>query len=56
MKNNWHKDPYLYDDVPVLKNIPGVKAGKIRGDEKNGNAGQVFGERHRIPDCPAGSF
>ena len=25
MKSNWSKDPYLFDDVPVLKNIPGVK-------------------------------
>ena len=25
MKDDWSKDPYLYEDVPVLRNIPGVK-------------------------------
>ena len=25
MKDDWGKDPYLYEDVPVLRNIPGVK-------------------------------
>lgn len=25
MRNSWEKDPYLYKDAPVLRNIPGVK-------------------------------
>ena len=41
MKNNWHKDPYLYDDVPVLKNIPGVKTSE---ELKRIEAGQNINE------------
>ena len=46
MKNNWHKDPYLYDDVPVLKNIPGVKTSeelkRIEGDLTRMTMGIVY--------------
>jgi len=36
MSSNWKKDPYLYEDVPLLRNIPGVKTSeelkRIEGD------------------------
>lgn len=36
MRNSWTLDPYLYEDVPVLRNIPGAKTSEelkaIEGD------------------------
>ena len=50
MKNNWHKDPYLYDDVPVLKNIPGVKTSeelkRIEGDLTRMTMGIVYAQEY----------
>lgn len=50
MKRNWHKDPYLYDDVPVLKNIPGVKTSeelkRIEGDLTQMTMGIVYAQEY----------
>ena len=50
MKNSWHKDPYLYDDVPVLKNIPGVKNSeelkRIEGDLTRMTMGIVYAQEY----------
>ena len=50
MKNNWNKDPYLYDDVPVLKNIPGVKNAeelkRIEGDITKMTMGIVYAQEY----------
>lgn len=50
MKNNWSKDPYLYDDVPVLKNIPGAKNAeelkKIEGDITKMTIGIAYAQEY----------
>ena len=50
MKNDWHKDPYLYDDAPVLKNIPGVRTGeelkRIEGDLTRMTMGIVYAQQY----------
>lgn len=49
---NYHhaKDPYLYDDVPVLKNIPGVKTSeelkRIEGDLTRMTMGIVYAREY----------
>ena len=52
MKNNRNKDPYLYEDVPVLKNIPGVKTSeelkRIEGDLTRMTMGVVYREQSGI--------
>ena len=50
MKNNWRQDPYLYEDVPVLKNIPGVKTSeelkRIEGDLTRMTMGIVYAQEY----------
>ena len=48
MKDDWGKDPYLYEDVPVLRNIPGVKNDgelkRIEGDLTKMTMGIVYAQ------------
>lgn len=48
MDNNRNKDPYLYDDVDVLRNIPGVKTAeelkRIEGDLTKLTMGIVYAQ------------
>lgn len=50
MESNWRKDPYLYDDVPVLKNIPGVKTSeelkRIEGDLTKMTMGIAYAQEY----------
>ena len=50
MKSNWSKDPYLFDDVPVLKNIPGVKTSEalkqIEGDITKMTMGIAYAQEY----------
>ena len=50
MKPSHHKDPYLYEDVPVLKNIPGVKDSeelkRIEGDLTRMSMGVVYAREY----------
>lgn len=50
MKNNWSKDPYLYEDVPVLRNIPGVKDSdslkRIEGDITKMTMGIAYAQEY----------
>lgn len=50
MKYSQRKDPYLYDDVPVLKNIPGVKdpeeLKRIEGDITRMTMGIAYAQEY----------
>jgi len=50
MKSDWSKDPYLFDDVPVLKNIPGVKTSEalkqIEGDITKMTMGIAYAQEY----------
>lgn len=51
MKTPLRQDPYLYEDVPVLKNIPGVKDAdelkRIEGDLTGMTMGIVYAQGYR---------
>ena len=50
MKNDWGKDPYLYNDVPVLKNIPGARSSEelkqIEGDITKMTMGIAYAQEY----------
>lgn len=50
MKNNWHKDHTSMKDVPVLKNIPGVKTSeelkRIEGNLTQMTMGVVYAQEY----------
>lgn len=50
MARDWRKDPYLYEDVPVLRNIPGEKdkdrLKQIEGDITKMTMGIVYAQEY----------
>lgn len=50
MRINWTKGPYLYEDIPVLKNIPGVKNSeelkRIEGDLTKMTMGIAYAQEY----------
>lgn len=50
MRSDWTKDPYLYEDIPVLKNIPGVKNSeelkRVEGDLTKMTMGIAYAQEY----------
>lgn len=50
MCREWSGDPYLYEDVPVLKNIPGIKDSedlkRVEGALTKFSMGAVYGQEY----------
>ena len=50
MRNDWKRDPYLYEDVPVLRNIPGAKDAdelkRIEGDITRMTMGIAYAQEY----------
>ena len=50
MRNDWKRDPYLYEDVPVLRNIPGTKDAeelkRIEGDITRMTMGIAYAQEY----------